>query len=389
VNPSVPYLSVPGLELIVTDTVGVGTNDTANVQTFNPGGIEPAIGDSYFITYRYMKQDFSTRLFAQFKTIEANFGSLSGENRVTLAAFLMILNGAVLVGIKQVLKAPNSNQATDTSFINALKDLERPLPGNVKPDVIVPLATSTAVYSATLQHVEVMSTIRNQSERMGYIGFASGTSPTTAQTVARSLESNRMIAVYPDSAVVTLTDELGNNFEQLVDGTFLAAAVAGSGVSPAFDVATPFTRRRIQGFTRLPRILDAVEANLTATSGILLLEDLDPVVRIRQGLTTDMSTILTRLPTVTQIADFVQQSARATLDVFIGTKFLASRTNDVEVSLTAMFNSLVQAEIVGAFTGISASVDPDDPTILRVEAYYQPIFPLLYIVVTFNLRSRL
>lgn len=388
VNPSVPYLSVPGLELIVTDTVGVGVNDTANVQTFNPGGLEPAIGDSYFITYHYMKQDFSTRLFAQFKTIEANFGALSGENRVTLAAYLMILNGAVLVGIKQVLKAPNSNQATDRSFLTALKDLERPLPGNVKPDVIVPLSTSSAIYSATLQHVEVMSTIRNQSERMAYIGFAAGTGPTTAQTVARSLESSRVVAIYPDSAVVTLADELGNNTNTLVDGTFLAAAVAGSAVSPAFDVATPFTRRRIQGFTRLPRILDAVEANLTATSGVTLLEDVDPVVRIRQGLTTDMSTILSRLPTVTQIADFVQQSARATLDVFIGTKFLASRTNDVEVSLTAMFNSLVQAEIVGAFTGISALVDPDDPTILRVESFYQPIFPLLYIVVTFNLRSR-
>lgn len=389
VNPAIPYLSVPGLELIVSDTLGVGINNTAKLQTFNPGGIEPAIGDSYFITYRYTKQDFSTRLFAQFRTIEANFGSLSAENRVTLAAFLMILNGAVLVGIKQVLKAPNTNQASDVSFLTALKELEKPLAGNVKPDVIVPLATSTAIYSQTLQHVEVQSTLRNQSERMAYIGFASGTGPTTAQTVARSLESNRVVACYPDSAVVTLTDELGNNFETLVDGTFLAAAVAGSAVSPAFDVATPFTRRRIQGFTRLPRILDAVEANLTATSGVTILEDLAPIIRIRQGLTTDMSTILTRLPTVTQIADFVQQSARSTLDVFIGTKFLASRTNDVEVSLTSMFNSLVQAEIVGAFTGISASVDPDDPTVLRVESYYQPIFPLLYIVVTFNLRSRI
>lgn len=389
VNPSIPYLGVPGLELIVTDTVGVGTNDAANVQTFNPGGLEPAIGDSYFITYHYMKQDFSTRLFAQFKTIEANFGVLTGENRVTLAAFLMILNGAVLVGIKQVLKAPGSNQATDQTFITALKELEKPLAGNVKPDVIVPLCTSTAVYSQVLQHVEVMSTLRNQSERMGYIGFASGTNPTTAQTVARSLESSRIIAVYPDSAVVTLTDELGNKFQTLVDGTFLAAAVAGSAVSSAFDVATPFTRRRIQGFTRLPRIMDAVEANLTATSGLTLLEDLDPLVRIRQGLTTDMSTILSRLPTVTQISDFVQQSSRTALDVFIGTKFLASRVNDIEISMTSMFNSLVQAEIVGGFTGISAIVSPDDPTVLEVVAYYMPIFPLLYIMITFNMRSRL
>lgn len=389
VNPSVPYLSVPGIELIVTDTVGVGINDTATVQTYNPGGLEPAINDSYFLTYRYLKQDFSTRLFAQFKSIEAAFGTLSPENRLTLSAYLMLLNGAVIVAMKQVLKEPNSNAASDQSYITALNELKAPLPGNVRPDVVIPLSTSTAVFSQLLQHVETMSLIRNRSERMGYIGFASGTTPTVAQTVARGLESNRIVAIYPDSAVVTLTDELGNNTETLVDGTFLASAVVGTAVSPAFDVATPYTRRRIQGFTRLPRILDPVEANQTATAGITLLEDLDPIVRIRQGLTTDMSTVLSRLPTVTQIADYVQQSARNTLDVFIGTKFLSSRTNDVEISLTAMFNQLVQAEIVGAFTGISADVDPDDPTVLNVEAYYQPVFPLLYIVVTFNLRARI
>jgi hypothetical protein len=389
VNPGIPYLSIPGLETVVTDTVGVGVNDTATLQTFNPSGLEPAIGDFYYVSYRFMKQDFSTRLFQQFKTIEANFGRLTPENRVTLGAYLMILNGAVLVGVKQVLKIPNTNQANDQAFITAINDLATPLPGNVKPDVLVPLSTSTVVYGALMQHCEVQSNIRNQAERMGFIGFASGTSPTTAQAVAKSLLSNRIMAFYPDSAVITLSNELGESFESLVDGTFLAAAVAGASVSPAVDVATPYTRRRIQGFTRLPRVLDPVEANQTAVAGVTILEDLDPLVRIRQGLTTDMSTILSRLPTVTQIADFVQQQSRSTLDSFVGTKFLASRTNEVEVSMTSLFKQLVQAEIVGAFTGIAAAVDPDDPTILRFEAFYQPIFPLLYLVLTFNLRARI
>jgi hypothetical protein len=57
--------------------------------------------------------------------------------------------------------------------------------------------------------------------------------------------------------------------------------------------------------------------------------------------------------------------------------------------MTGLFRSLVQAEIVGAFTGMTASIDQDDPTILRFEMYYAPIFPLLYIVLTFNLRARL
>lgn len=389
VNPAIPWLSIGGLEVIVTDTVGVGVSDTATVQSFDPSGLEPAIGDFYFITYNYMKQDFSTRLFQQFKTIEANFGPLSTENRVTLAAYLAILNGAVLVGIKQVLKVPNTNQASAADFITAIGELSIPLPGNIKPDILVPLSTDTSVYSFLLQHCETQSNIRNQSERMGFIGFASGTSPTSAQTIAKGLQSNRIIACYPDSAVITLQNELGETYETLVDGTFIAAAMAGAVASPAVDVATPYTRRQVQGFTRLPRILDPIVSNQTAVSGITLFEDLDPIVRVRQGLTTNMSSILTRLPTVTQISDYVQQQSRSALDTFVGTKFLSSRTNEVEVSMTTLFKTLIQAEIVGAVTGISASIDPEDPTILRFEAFYQPIFPLLYLVLTFNLRARI
>jgi len=389
VNPGAPFYSIPGLETIVANTVGIGVNDTANIETFNPSGVEPANGDFYFISYYYMKQDFSTKLYSQFKTIEGVYGPLNAENRVTLGAYLAILNGAVLVGIKQVLKVPNTNQASAQSFITAIQGLAAPLPGNVKPDVIVPLSTDTAVYSYLTQHCEVMSNIRNQSERMGMIGFASGTTPTVAQTIAKSLFSSRIVALYPDSVVVTFTDELGNTYQSLVDGTFFAAAVAGAVCSPAVDVATPYTRRQLQGFTQIPRIMDPVEANQTATAGITILEDLQPIIRIRQGLTTNMTNILTRLPTVTQIADYVSISSRSVLDAYVGTKFLSSRTNEVEVSMTSLFKQLIQQEIVSAFTGIAATVDPNDPTILNAVAYYAPIFPLLYIVLTFNLRARI
>jgi len=387
VSPSVPRYSVGGLELLVTNTVGVGVNDTSNLTTYNPSGVEPAVGDFYFLSYRYLKQDFSPQLYQQLKTIEASFGTTSAENRVTLAAYLSILNGAVLVIIKQVLKVPNTNQASAQSFNAAIDELATPLPGNVKPDVMVPLSTDTSVYTHLTSHCEIQSSIRNQSERIGMIGFASGTSPTTAQAVAKGLNSSRIIAMYPDSAVITLTDELGQSFESLIDGSFYGAAVAGAVVSPAVDVATPYTRRKIQGFTRIPRKMDPVESNQTAVAGITILEDLDPIIRIRQGLTTNMTSVLTRLPTVVQIADYVQQQSRTILDSFVGTKFLSTRTNEVVVTMTGLFKSLVQAEIVGAFTGMTAIVDSQDATTLRFEMYYSPIFPLLYLVLTFNLRA--
>ena len=389
VDPSVPRYAVGGLELVVSNTVGVGINDTASLQTFNPDGIEPAVGDFYFISYRFLKQDYSARVFQQLKTIEANFGDTAPENRLTLAAFLAILNGAILIICKQVLKEPNTSQASAQSFNEAIDELATPLPGNIRPDIMVPLSTATSVYTHLTAHCETQSNIRNQAERIGFIGFASGTSPTSAQAVAQGLVSNRIVAYYPDSSVITLTDELGQSFESLVDGSFYAAAAAGAVVSPTVDVATPYTRRRIQGFTRIPRILDPVEANQTAVAGVTLLEDLDPIIRIRQGLTTNMQSILTRLPTVVQISDFVQQQSRGILDSFVGTKFLATRTNEVVVSMTSLFKTFIQAEIVSAFQGMSAEIDPDDPTILRFEMYYSPIFPLLYLVLTFNLRARI
>jgi len=389
VSPSVPRYSVGGLELLVTNTVGVGVNDTASLTTYNPDGVEPSVGDFYFISYRYLKQDYSPRIFQQLKTIEANFGRTSAENRLTLAGYLAILNGAILLIMKQVLKVTNTNQASAQSYNEAIDELATPLPGNIRPDILVPGSTDTEVYTHLTSHCEIQSNIRNQAERTGMIGFASGTSPTTAQSVAQGLNSSRIVAIYPDSAVITLTDEVGQSFESLVDGSFFGAAVAGAVVSPAVDVATPYTRRKIQGFTRIPRILDPVEANQTAVAGVTLLEDLDPIIRIRQGLTTNMTSVLTRLPTVIQIADFVQQQSRIVLDSFIGTKFLAARTNEVVVSMTGLFKSLTQAEIVSAFAGMTAAIDPDDPTILRFEMYYSPIFPLLYIMLTFNLRARI
>jgi hypothetical protein len=388
VDPSNPRYAIGGVEMLVSNLNNVGVGDTATVSTFNPGGIEPSVGDFYFISYLYQKQDYTTRIYQTLSTIEANFGNVAPNNTASLGAYLAILNGAVLIGIDQVQVVPGTNQANDQSYINAIASLATPLPGNVKPDIIIPLTGSTAVAGYLTNHCETQSNIRNQAERLGFIGFSSGTSPANAQALAKSLVSSRIITFYPDSSTITLTDATGAAFNSIIDGTFFGAAVAGVVVAPSVDVATPYTRRRVQGFTQLNVTLDPVTANQTAVAGITLLDDLgNGFLRIRQGLTTNMANILTRLPTVTQIADFVQQQSRYILDSYVGTKFLSSRTNEVVVTMTGLFKSLVQAEIVGAFTGMSAVVDQNDPTILDFTMYYAPVFPLEYLVLTFNLRA--
>ena len=217
--------------------------------------------------------------------------------------------------------------------------------------------------------------------------LASGTRPSDVATFAQGLRSSRAVLIYPDSAVVTLTNELGNQESFLVDSTYLAAARAAVAVSPQYDVAEPLTRKSIVGFNRLTRFLDEIDKNNLAIAGVTVLEDANQVIRVRHALTTNVDNRLTAEPTVTAIADFVQRRARATLDRFIGTKFLISRAQDVESTLTALLNSLVESTIIKSFRNVTAEPDPNEPTALRVSAEYAPILPLNYIVITFTLRA--
>ena len=389
-DANLPMRAIPGVELKVSNTVGVGVNDTAVVSTYERGGEEPAVGDVYYASYIFEKESYETAYFTKMSSIEQAYGEISSDNPVTLAAYLASLNGAVLMGIKQVPRTDGSNMADLGTYREAISDLEGVQPGQVNPDVIVPLrGDSSDLFTILKRSNEVQSSIRYKSERTSIIGLSSGSDAKTAQNLAQTLQSDRMRLVYPDTAVISLTDAFGATRQEVVDGTMLAAAMAGSVVSPNVDVATPWTGRNLVGFVQLGRLLDAVEMNQTAQKGVTVIEERPPFLRVRHGLTTDMSNVLRKTPTVRQIADEVQRQSRNVLANFIGVKFIPGILSQVEGRLAMMFKDLVQQQVVAAYTGIKANVAPDDPTVAEVEAFYQPVFPLLYIVLTFHIRASL
>ena len=395
-DSNLPVNTIPGVELIVSNTSGVGVTDTASVQTFEKGGNQPAVGDVYYVSYEYRKQDFTAQLFTKQSAVEAAYGAATPENPVSLASYLAIINGAVVLAVKQVQKDTDTNSdgvadaASESAFLDALDEVEGALPGGALPDYIVPLkGDSLVLFQQVAQHCDIQSSIRYRAERTSICGLAAGTQPSDAGATAQAVARTRLRLVYPDIYTLTQTTADGVSESFLVDGTFMAAAVAGSRAAPTIDVATPWTGARIFGFDEISRKLDAVQQNQVAVRGLTVLKQQQQTISIRQGLTTDMSNVLTKLPTVTQIADEVQKQARATLDRFIGIKFLPGVTGQIENQLGNTLAQLQTGSIIAAYTGVSAKVSDDDPTVAEVEAYYQPVFPLLYIVVTFNLRSSL
>jgi hypothetical protein len=220
-------------------------------------------------------------------------------------------------------------------------------------------------------------------------GFAVGTTPESAQLFVKGIANERMLAVYPDGASLTLQDPTGTSVQSTVDGSYLAAALAGLACNQSFDVATPLTRKSIVGFDNLFRRLDAVQMNQCATAGITILTQTATALQVRHALTTDPSNVLTKEPTVTFIKDEVQRQTRAVLDPYIATKFLPSVLTDISTALTVMFNALILGQIIVAFQNIKVTPSPSDPTTALVTAQYSPVFPLNWISVEYTIRTSL
>jgi len=386
---------IPGIVFTVSNTedinerIGSSPGDKATISTFKREGNEPAVSDFYYISYWYDKQDYSCKLFTQFNDVVAEYGELKPKNHLTTAAFLMFLNGAVALLMCQVKRQPGLGIAASSSFLEAFEELKKPQEFGIKPAVITPLTTDDTVLNALMLHNDIMSSMRFRSERMTIFGVPVGTEPNEAAEKALSYKNERMTMVYPDGAVIGLLDEEGTEIEHVVGGEYLAAALVGLNVSPAYDVATPMTRKTLAGFKRLFRKMDETTMDIVANSGVTIIEDTNPVLRVRHCLTTNMTSALTRELSILTIRDYVQQAMRFALEQYIGQKYLAKLNNDIAITANSVMQQLIQREIIVAATDASVQTDAADPTMALVEISYSPVFPLNYIQVTFKLRGRL
>lgn len=380
--------SIPGTRFFVLNTTGVELEDTAVIRTLNMNlDEEPNVGDAYYVTFDQAKQDFSVKYYTNFQDVTRSFGPLVASNKIVVAANLAFLNGAQAIALKQVPKQPGGQDATVQSYIEGIQAFDEPLDNGTRPSLLIPLTTSDEVINYLKQSNAQQSSIRFKNERTSYFGFPVGTTPSFVINRVSNLRTELLTALYPDGGVLLLADSNGVEQEILVGGEYLAAAMAGRDVSPVGDVATPLTRAQIVGFRRLARRLDTVTASQVANAGTSVLENKFGNTRVMMALTTDTTSVLTRDPRIVEVKHFVQQGVRDVLDPFIGRKFLGNVTAQVETTLNNYLSALKQAELIAAFKGIRAVQNPQDPTTIDVEAFYSPVLPVNWILVTLNLSS--
>ena len=386
---NIPTRAIPGLLTTVTNTTGVAVGDTVLVSTFDHGGEIPAIGQVYYISYTYEKTDFTTKLWYRLSDVTAEYGPATPDNPLSLAAYVAFQCGSTIIGTLQVKKTPGSSSASEAAYINALNTLAgNSLPNNIPPSVLCLLTPATVnLAKQVATHCDVQSSQRFRAERTAIFGFASGTGPTALAPIISAAGSPRVRFVYPDVFPLSLTDVFGTVTNYLVDGRFAAAGLTAATTSPSVDAATPWEGLKVIGFSGAGRILDEVTMNSIATLGCTVLTYSSPFLNIRNGLTSDMTNIFTKLPTVTQIADEMQRRARIVLGGFIGAKFIPQVLGQIEGRLSEMFKQAISDQIINSYANVQVTSDPTDPTAIIVNAFYVPVFPLLYIQMTFRVSS--
>lgn len=388
-----PELCIPGVQLTVKDTTGVEKGDTATVTTMalaTGGADEPPVGSHYYVRFSRVKTDYSVKYVTSLAQAGKLFGSVSQDNPIMLAAYIAFLNGAPALAVKQIKKNSGGADANVSDYITAIDEFEEPLPNGTRPCLIQPLSTDPTIRAYLKSSNSIQASVRYRNERTSYFGFRAGTTVDAAINICKALNNERLTGVYPETGVITLPGKgESKDVTVTIGGEYLAVALAAADTNPSVDVATPMIGTELAGFTRLGRVVKESDGKLVAASGCTLLQSKGGVVTVKTSYTTDMTGPLTRSPRIVEIKDEIQRGAREATKDFVGKKGLPTIPGKVASAVAKYLLKKKSAKIIYDFTGVKASYDESDPSVINVEAYYRPIFGVEWIVITFNVTTSL
>ena len=386
-------IAISGLNMEVVSTFNSTTGDTVIVSTTRASGDAPAIGTFYFVTFTTNKvaSDYALKMYTAASDAYFQYGQPSTVNRLSLGIQLMAQNGVQQFGAIQIPVQPGTNVGAASDYIAALAQLTQNLPGlNRKADVVVPLSNDPTVHQSLSRQLTTQATARYKGEGIGFVGYSQFTTPAQMSANANSLLSQRMIAMGNPAAGILITNPTtGVALEYLLDGPFIAAAMAGLNCNPANDVATTLTNQNLVGFSRLLITFDDPTMDNMAANGLTLVLNNNGSLLIRHYKTTNPQNVLVSEPTSTTIADYVAQQSRLTLAQFIGRKLVDSLVTDITVVMNSLLKNLTDLQIISAYENLVVKANPNDPTEVDVTVTFKPIFSLLYLSVTFTVQTSL
>lgn len=328
--------------------------------------------NSYFEPVRFYDNDDVEDFYG--KPFDAD-GNIVSE--LSLASRFAFLNGASSVICVAVDAAGTT--PTTTEYATALEKLSE------EQDVAIVVAANggDALHSYIKAHVDAASSQSYERRAIvGRDGSVTAVSSSDRITSAKAIANKRVAHVSP-ATVSYYNSDMGA--AQTIGGHFLAAALAGLSLSAS--AAQPLTRRQVQGFYEIPESMTNTQKNLEAEAGLLIVEKSRlGGIRVRHGVTTDPTTILTREWSITGQEDAMAYRIRDALDAdgIIGSVISDLTLINVKASADAALQGLVGDGTILSYRDLKVRQLASSPDVIEVRYEWQAAVPLNYIVVRYS-----
>jgi len=342
----------------------------------NEGSKEPVAASTYYVDYTRARltTEYTAQYWYSMVAIINEFGPADTTSPISLASQIAYENGATVWLLAQTNAADGSEYQ---QYVAALAKLTAK-----DCNIVVPITTNQNIFSIVKSHVVSMSTQLQRKWRIAFIGVTGSKTVSQMNTLATGLNSRRVVLVYPEVAKRMIGDT-----ETSLDGSYIAAALAGINANPNYDVATPLTRKDVVGFTELVANLNLrTEKNSIASNGVCIVDFDGTNSRVRHGKTTAIDTVINQEISLTNITDYVSEVMyRALENIYTGRKIVDDTTLDVKVTIQSLLNQLVGNDILVGWQNITVTQNITDPTQIDVTFEISPVMPLNYINIVFSI----
>lgn len=362
-------------------------------------------GKSVYVSYNYTDANYYLpKSYTTFQQIVAAFGPAfdSANNLIspiTLAAQFVFANGNPTVVVVPT-NDPSGTPAGTASRVGLAQAYQQ-LASNDTIDIVVPLpvglvntpasgnqsaSNGDVINAATDLKAFVDSQSAQGIFQIGIYGADSGVT-TGADAIAQQCLDSRVVVAYPN-ALNFFNGQ--NNSIVKVGGWCLAAAYAGllSSRPPQYGL----TKAPISGFAGLPNSvfvqMTKAYKNQLSAAGVSVVEPTqNNVLRCRQGVTTNMTSAVTKQISVTRSADYMMSLVQRTLDNsgLIGNPTTASTPANVQIIVQSVLDSLKSSGVIIDYSGLNAVLGSSDPTTIVVTYAYKPAYELDYIVISYGI----
>lgn len=235
-------------------------------------------------------------------------------------------------------------------------------------------------------HVE--NTTNEGGRRIGIIGLDSGAT-RSHDALAQLIDSSRVVLAWPN--VLKWYNGFTNTYLEL-GGCYLAAAYAG--VLAVQPPQNPLTMRYVRSLGPIPsRIVSSMSRqykNTLSGNGVAVTEQKpDGRLIVRHGVSTNMSSVLTREVSIVRARDAMLGVVEASLESsgLVSLPIGATTTVSVRGVVEGALEFCVSQGLIVEHSNLATRISTTDPTVIEVKFAYKPAYPLNRITVSFSVNT--